>query len=1277
MSKHTVRLRRGIALILALVMTASLSVSALAAPYVEDAGEDLVLSQTQPDTQEPASPEESGDAGQDADILPLIPLERAEPETSGAAAETEEDIELAVPDSGLRFDSEHGEYVQVQGAIEIPNTVEIWLKLDQNENRRQIIMNNYGKGGTTWGIEVTADNTLRYWDQAGPNHDYKFGDIAICTGEWILISVVRDQEAKQLRVYVNGELRNTTAVSGFGSGTLDSWLCFGSDYHSAPLLLDGEIAEVRMWDDVRTAEEIAGYAGQAVTGDEEGLAHAWNFREAEEPVYRDRVFEDLAEGGVDVRAVGYAENPEAVYTVRFDLGIASDVNEPIPSQELRVGSLVTEPAPNPTKDGFAFTGWYKDASCTQKWDFTSDKVAGDTTLYAGWQYNYSSVQFPAEMDGVAFDGPEDQLAMEERLSEVPLSFEATIRLPKNLEGRGGVVIGNFMDAGYYDYDLGYVSLEVYKNGAPRLYWKQDRRNQPGGGVQSVVFSGVDLRQGEWIHLAVTFDPEADSVSCYINGVLVSTVENCAFTPVVPAQALKIGGDYRGTGGQVYDEGYNDQYFKGEIANVSVWSDMRTAEQIQADVQALQNDAAAVPAEGKTLLASWRFDGERDLYEDLSAQDNDAAAFVDWIDPGFAQGDYSMVALPDTQFLSQEYPDIYQKLTQWIVDHEQAYNIQAVMHMGDMVNSGNSTQWSNCANAMYLLDKSESIAWMPMRGNHDDSSGFNQAFPYGKFANRDYFGGSYEHEVLGKDQLDCNYWEFAVKDRKYLVLSLGWAPTQAALDWADGIIKANPDKNVIITTHAFIYWDGTHLNDEDLDYTSGYTQDGMDGSEIWEQLGEKNENVVLAIGGHIGFPDVVARTDENGAGEEVTSLLCDAQGIDLTYGLGMMMLLTFHENSNTVDVNWYSVEEGKLFRTRNQFSITVPHVGEDDGSDSGSSSGGSSNSSTETEHNPDGSTTTTVTDKNTGTVTETTRYPDGSKTVIKTEKDGSSTTSMTLADGSSSTTQADTAGHVEAEVTLSAKAVAEAGTEAVELPIPELVVTGERDEAPVIHVELPSDETVRVEIPVENVTAGTVAVLTGGNAAGQIIQSSAVTEQGLVLSVHDGDVLEIVDNSKDFSDVPQNFWAADAIDFASSRELFAGTGADTFAPDTAMNRAMIWTVLARYDGADMTQSGDAWYSAGQAWAVAAGTSDGTNPNGTMTREQLATMLYRYAGSPQTEGTLSAFADASAVSDYAAQALCWAVEQGLVSGMGDGTLNPQGSATRAQVAAILMRYIEKTA
>ena len=1201
MSKHPMWLRRGIALTLALVMTASLSVSALAAPSVEEAGEDTVLSQTQPDSdsQVPAEgPEGLENGSQDADSLPMIPLEPAEQASSDTAAETEEDIKLTAPGSGLRFDSEEGEYVQVQGAIEIPNTVEVWLKLDENENRRQIIMNNYGRGGTTWGIEVTTSNTLRYWDQAGPNHDYKFSDIEICTGDWMLISVVRDNSAKELRVYVDGELRNTTEVSGFGSGTLDSWLCFGSDYHSTPLLLDGKIAEVRMWDDVRTGEEIAEYAGKTVTGEEEGLAHAWDFRDVEEPVYRNRVFPDLVQGGVDVQAVGYAEDPETIYAVNFDLGIAGEDNEPVPPQEIKVGGLVKEPEP-PKLEGFVFTGWYKDASCTQKWDFASDKVAGNTTLYAGWKYDYQPASFPEDMTGVSFCGPEDQLAMEDRLSKVPLSFEATVKLPEALDGRGGVIIGSWMDAGYYDYDLGYVSLEVYENGAPRLYWHQERRNQPNGGVQSVVFSGVDLRQGEWIHLAVTFDPEKDTVSCYINGVLVSTVEDCEFEPVVPAQALKIGGDYRGTGGQVYDEGYNDQYFRGEIANISVWSDVRTAEQIQADVQALQADAAAVSAEGETLLASWQFDGEQDLYEDRSDRDNDVAAFVDWIDPGFAQGDYSMVALPDTQFLSEKYPDIYKKLTQWIVDHEQTYNIQAVMHMGDMVNSGNSTQWSNCADAMYLLDKSDSIDWMPMRGNHDDSNGFNQAFPYEEFASRDCFGGSYEHEILGQDKLDCNYWEVTVGDRAYLILSLGWAPTQDKLDWADKIIKANPDKNVIVTTHAFMYWDGTHLNDEDLDYTSGYTQDGMDGSEIWEQLGKKNENVVLAIGGHIGFPDVIARTDENGAGEEVTSLLCDAQGIDLDYGLGMMMLLTFHEGSDQVDVNWYSAEEGKLFRTRNQFSITVPHVGENDGSGSGGSS--SDNERTYaivTGDDGHGSVTVSADEASAGTRITVTVKPDSGYVLdeltitdaknkdLKVTKRSETTYTFYMADS---------------KVTVDASFIGDGAAEKPDARFDDVSANAYYADA--------------VEWAVSK-------GITPGTSANTFSPDASCTRAQMVTFLWRANGSPKADRANPFTDVSAEAYYYDAVLWAVEQGITSGTSATTFSPDATVNRGQTVTFLWRANGSPVVDyamsftdvDANAYYAGAVRWAVSEGITSGTSgnsfsPNADCTRAQIVTFLYQ--------------------------------------------------------------------
>ena len=169
----------------------------------------------------------------------------------------------------------------------------------------------------------------------------------------------------------------------------------------------------------------------------------------------------------------------------------------------------------------------------------------------------------------------------------------------------------------------------------------------------------------------------------------------------------------------------------------------------------------------------------------------------------------------------------------------------------------------------------------------------------------------------------------------------------------------------------------------------------------------------------------------------------------------------------------------------------------------------------------------------------------------------------------------------------------------------------------------------------------------------------------------------MDNSKSFDDVDSSHWGSDYIDFTASREIFSGTSQTTFTPEQPMTRAMIVTVLAAYDGADTSLSSGSWYEAGQQWAMDKGISDGSDMEGTLTREQLAVMLWNYAGSPAASGDISAYADGHATSDWAAQAMAWAVEQGLISGMGDGSLAPQASATRAQVAAILYRFVSLTA
>ena len=164
----------------------------------------------------------------------------------------------------------------------------------------------------------------------------------------------------------------------------------------------------------------------------------------------------------------------------------------------------------------------------------------------------------------------------------------------------------------------------------------------------------------------------------------------------------------------------------------------------------------------------------------------------------------------------------------------------------------------------------------------------------------------------------------------------------------------------------------------------------------------------------------------------------------------------------------------------------------------------------------------------------------------------------------------------------------------------------------------------------------------------------------------------------FTDVPAGSWYEEAVNYVHEKSLMNGTATGTFSPNANTTRGMIVTILARVEG--VNTNGTPWYAAGQKWAMDNGISDGTNMPGVITREQLATILYRYAKQKgydvSKSAALTAFSDADKVSGYAAEAMQWAVAEGLLQGS-NGKLNPQGSATRAQVATILMRFMEKIA
>ena len=344
--------------------------------------------------------------------------------------------------------------------------------------------------------------------------------------------------------------------------------------------------------------------------------------------------------------------------------------------------------------------------------------------------------------------------------------------------------------------------------------------------------------------------------------------------------------------------------------------------------------------------------------------------------------------------------------------------------------------------------------------------------------------------------------------------------------------------------------------------------------------------------------------------------------------------------------------------------TAPKPGTGGGSSSGG--GGSSSSSSKP------STNTGTTTKADGTKIQTETKKDGSTVKTTTNPNGSSVTETKAADGSTGTVKTDKNGQTTAETTLSSKAIEDAkkNGEAVTAPV-QVEATRDSSTAPTVKVELPKNagET-EVEIPVSNAKPGTVAVLVHPDGTEEILKASVPTENGIRLTVDGSATVKIVDNSKGFIDT-QDHWAKDAIDFVSARGLMNGMSATIYAPNNSTTRAQLWTILARQNDADLS-GGANWYEKAQLWSKDKGISDGSNPSATITRAQMVTMLWRTMGQPAAGGAAN-FNDVPANSYYA-QAVAWAVENGITAGVGGGRFDPNSTCTRAQIATFLYRYMK---
>jgi hypothetical protein len=292
-------------------------------------------------------------------------------------------------------------------------------------------------------------------------------------------------------------------------------------------------------------------------------------------------------------------------------------------------------------------------------------------------------------------------------------------------------------------------------------------------------------------------------------------------------------------------------------------------------------------------------------------------------------DFSVVVLPDTQFYSASYPQIFTQQTQWIVNNTANYNIQFVLGEGDIVDSAEQPlQWQNADAAIQLLDNAN-MPYVLTIGNHDygsedpstrDTTAFNSYFGPSRYANYSWYMGGYPSGTN-----DNFYAEFTVNSQQYLILALEFTPQDATLAWAKSILDANPDKEIIVLTHTFTFTDSTRADQCDNDDipATGNNQ----GEDVWQKLLINYPNVSLILNGHSFIGNNAARRTDLGLQQNlVNEILSDYQNL-ANGGDGWMRIMTFRPALNRIDVTTYSPYLNQyLTDSSDQFSITWHSTG---------------------------------------------------------------------------------------------------------------------------------------------------------------------------------------------------------------------------------------------------------------------------------------------------------------------------------------------------------------
>ncbi len=545
-------------------------------------------------------------------------------------------------------------------------------------------------------------------------------------------------------------------------------------------------------------------------------------------------------------------------------------------------------------------------------------------------------------DGKDFTGTEG-VAFEEVFTQSPRTVAAWIRVNRDIGDNVhiGTVIGNNYRRMYNNAvidDNNTFSMEVTTNGNPKFEWRVSRTQKV-----SFVVKNVDVRTGRWLHIAFTADKNAGKISCYINGELAAVKTDVSYTTLGDLtfdKPVMIGSDY--TNEDVLALSFTPD-FNGYIAQARVYSNVINATEI---TDMMNGETLSGLMGGVDFIS-----GEEKEYYGYSGNNaSDAFSWkaVDLSALATEDGEFTVAVMGDTQMLLSKavdgngktlYEDGYTdadnfiyKNAHWLVENKDTLNLQLVSHMGDLTDFMNYSAWET--KGVLELEKGLSymdylttggVKWIMNRGNHD--GGFT-ADRLAKW-DEEFSAEKYASGVTGNyNEMRNAYYTFTVGEVEYMYVVLDLEPTDDDIAWAKGVIDANPDARVVVTTHA--YMDG---NGQLISSTMGDASTRNSGVKIWEKLINVCPNIVMVLCGHCDGIDITQGAFTRTDGSTVKTFMIDSSTMEFTGSrqTGVMAFMKFAADGKTVSVNYYSPTEGKLFRNINQFTFELDlSYFEDDG-----------------------------------------------------------------------------------------------------------------------------------------------------------------------------------------------------------------------------------------------------------------------------------------------------------------------------------------------------------